>query len=140
MYYHKKHYFCLKFQSMKKRLLLLAGLAVALVACHRNPTDSLIGTWTVDKVNVQFDERRSTPELVKQMGEMEKQNVILISKDSTLTFKALDSSTQGKLKLNADGTLFLNGTNFGQWKEGQIVTRTNSPIGEVVVIYKKASF
>ena len=125
---------------MKKSLFLLAGLAVAFAACHCNPTDSLIGTWTVDKVNVQFDEQRSTPELVKQMGEMEKQNVILISKDSTLTFKALDSSTQGKLKLNADGTLFLNGTNFGQWKEGQIVTRTNSPIGEVVVIYKKASF
>ena len=125
---------------MKNSLFLLAGLAVAFAACHRNPTDSLIGTWTVDKVNVQFDEQRSTPELVKQMGEMEKQNVILISKDSILTFKALDSSTQGRLKLNADGTLFLDGTNFGQWKEGQIVTRTNSPIGEVVVIYKKASF
>ena len=137
MYYHKKHYFCLKFQSMKKRLLLLAGLAVALVACHRNPTDSLIGTWTVDKVNVQFDERHSTPELVKQMGEMERQNVITISKDSVLTFKGLEESHQGRVSLKSDGILIFGNAVFGQWKEGQIVTRTDSPIGEVVVKYRK---
>ena len=125
---------------MKKRLLLLAGLAVALVACHRNPTDSLIGTWTVDKVNVQFDERRSTPELVKQMGEMEKQNVLTINKDSTLTFKGLEESAQGRVSLRGDGTLLFDGAVFGIWKEGQIVTRTDSPIGEVVVTYKKADF
>ena len=125
---------------MKKRLLLLAGLAVALVACHRNPTDSLIGTWTVDKVNVQFDERHSTPELVKQMGEMERQNVITITKDSVLTFKGLDENFQGRINLKSDGTLLFDGAVFGQWKTGQIVTSVDTPIGEVVVTYKKADF
>ena len=125
---------------MKKRLLLLAGLAVALIACHCNPTDSLIGTWTVDKVNVQFDERRSTPELVKQMSEMERQNVITISKDSTLTFKGLEEEIQGRIKLENNGTLLFDSVVFGIWKEGQIITRTDSPIGEIVVTYKKASF
>ena len=122
---------------MKKRLLLLAGLAVALIACHRNPTDSLIGTWTVDKVNVQFDERRSTPELVKQMGEMERQNVITISKDSTLTFKGLEEEIQGRIKLENNGTLLFDSVVFGIWKEGQIITRTDSPLGEIVVTYRK---
>ena len=122
---------------MKKSLIFLAGLAVAFAACHRNPTDSLIGTWTVDKVNVQFDERHSTPELVKQMGEMERQNVITISKDSILTFKGLDEYYQGRVSLQNERTLLFEGAVFGQWKEGQIVTRTDSPIGEVVVKYRK---
>ena len=122
---------------MKKSLIFLAGLAVALAACHRNPTDSLIGTWTVDKVNVQFDERHSTPELVKQMGEMERQNVITISKDSILTFKGLEENYQGRVSLQNERTLLFEGAVFGQWKAGQIVTRTDSPIGEVVVKYRK---
>ena len=120
---------------MKKSLLFLAGLAFVLTACHRN--DSLIGTWTVDRVNVQFDERHNTPELVKQIGEMERQNVITISKDSTLTFKGLEESSEGRLSLKSDGTLLFDGAVLGQWKEGQIVTSVDTPIGEVVVTYKK---
>ena len=130
-------YFCLKFQSMKKSLILLAGLAIAFVACHRNPTDSLIGTWTVEKVNVQFDERRSTPELVKQMGEMERQNVITISKDSVLTFKGLDSDWQGSVSLKGGHKLYCDDREIGTWNEGQIVMSSDSPIGEVVVTYRK---
>ena len=120
---------------MKKRFLLLLAFAATLSACTHNE-DSLIGTWTVSKVNVQFDERRNTPELVKQVGEMEKQNVISISKDSTLVFKGLEEEWQGRASLKND-TLYLEGTAFGIWKGGEIVTRTNSPLGEVVVVYKK---
>lgn len=122
---------------MKKSLIFLAGLAIAFVACHRKPADSLIGTWTVEKVNVQFDERRSTPELVKQMGEMERQNVITISKDSVLTFKGLDSDWQGSVSLKNGHKLYCDGRELGTWSEGQIVTSSDSPIGEVVVTYRK---
>ena len=120
---------------MKKRFLLLLAFAATLSACTHDE-DSLIGTWTVSKVNVQFDERRNTPELVKQVGEMEKQNVISISKDSMLVFKGLEEEWQSKASLKND-TLYLEGTAFGIWKGGEIVTRTDSPLGEVVVVYKK---
>ena len=120
---------------MKKRFLFLLGLTLALCACTNEP-DSLVGTWSVDKVNVQFDEHRGTPELVKQVGEMEKQNVISISKDSILTFKGLEESWQGRISLKND-TLLHEGTAFGIWKNHNIVTRNGSPLGEVVVTYKK---
>ena len=122
---------------MKNRFRFLLAFSLLLVACHHNPTESLIGTWTVDKVNVQFDERHSTPELVKQMGEMERQNVITISKDSILTFKGLEENYQGIVSLSGDGTLLRDGMVFGIWKDGEIITRTDSPIGEVVVKYRK---
>jgi len=121
---------------MKKGFLFLIGLITTFCACNRQQ-DSLIGTWTVDKVNVQFDEKRSTPELVKQIGEMERQNTFSISADSMLVFKGLDTEWQGKINLESDGTLICNGTNFGSWKEGQIVTHNDSPIGEIVVAYRK---
>ena len=120
---------------MKKSFLLVFAFAVMLSACTHDD-NSLIGTWTVSKVNVQFDEHRNTPELVKQVGEMEKQNVISISKDSTLTFKGLEEGWQGRASLKND-TLLFEGTAFGVWKNGEIVTRTDSPLGEVVVTYWK---
>lgn len=120
---------------MRNRFLFPIALAAMLCGCtHKG--DSLIGTWTVSKVNVQFDERRSTPELVKQVGEMEKQNAITIGNDSILTFKGLDEEWQDRISLKND-TLYRNGKAFGIWKDGAIVTRNGSPLGEVVVTYKK---
>ena len=121
---------------MKSKFLLLISLTFAFCACHHK-SDPLFGTWTVDKVNVQFDEHHNTPELVKQIGEMERQNVITIGSDSIMTFKGLDESLQGTLSINSDGTLLLDGTLFGQWKDGSLTTQTTSPLGEVVVRYKK---
>ena len=120
---------------MKIRYFLLLALAAMLSACTQKG-DSLIGIWTVSKVNVQFDERRNTPELVKQVGEMEKQNVITIDNDSILTFKGLDEEWQAKISLKND-TLLCNGKAFGIWKDSAIVTRTDSPLGEIIVVYKK---
>ena len=121
---------------MKKGFLSLLGLITAFCACNRQQ-DSLLGTWTVDKVNVQFDEKHSTPELVKQIGEMERQNSFSINTDSILAFKGLDTEWQGRISLTKDGTLICNGKCFGSWKERQIVTRNDSPIGEIVVTYGK---
>lgn len=120
---------------MKKNFLLLLALDTMLCSCTPK-VDSLIGTWTVSKVNVQFDEQRSTPELVKQVGEMERQNVISISKDSILTFKGLEDSWQDRICLKND-TLLREGTAFGIWKDDRIITRSGSPLGEVAVTYKK---
>lgn len=121
---------------MKKSFLPLLGCVFLMAACTQKP-ETLIGDWTVDKVNVQFDENRTTPELVKQIGEMEKRNSFSINSDSLLTFNGLDESWEGRITLSKDTTLYCNGTLFGQWKEGRIITRTDSPLGEITVTYRK---
>ena len=125
-------YFCV----MKKSVFPLLAFGLLLAACQPDP-DSLIGTWNVDKVNVQFDEQHNTPELVKQIGEMERQNTFSISKDSILVFKGLEETKEGRLSLRNDDTLLIDGTVFGTWKDGRIVTCTGSPLGEVLVTYRK---
>ena len=121
---------------MNKSIFPLLTLGLMLGACQHD-TDPLFGTWTVDKVNVQFDEQRSTPELVKQIGEMERQNTLSINADSVLVFKGLEETKEGRLSLRNDGTMLFDGTAFGTWKDGKIVTRMGSPLGEVVVTYRK---
>jgi hypothetical protein len=121
---------------MKKQILFLLGLVFSLCACHQK-TDSLIGEWEADKVNVQFDERRSTPEMVKQIGKSEKNNYFIIDKDSVLVFNSLEMEMIGRVTTDKQGNLFLEDAPFGQWKNGQIVTKTTSPWGEIVVTYRK---
>ena len=121
---------------MKKTSLFLAGLVALLCACHRN-TDSLIGTWEADKVNVHFDERRATPETVKQVGEMEKHNYFIIDKDSVLVFNSVEMEWIGRVTTDKQGNLFFDGAPLGQWKNGEIVTSTTSPLGDIVVVYRK---
>ncbi len=121
---------------MKKQILFLLGLVFSLCACHQK-TDSLIGEWEADKVNVHFDERRSTPGMVKQIGESEKHNYFIIDKDSMLVFNSLEMEMIGRVTTDKQGNLFLEGAPFGQWKNGEIVTRTPSPLGEIVVTYRK---
>ena len=122
---------------MKKPFLLFFGLALCMASCRDESSDSIIGTWKADKVNVQFDEQRNTPELVKQIGEMERQNSIVISADSMLVFKSMEGESKGRLSLAKEGTMFVDGVQFGRWNEGKIVTQSDSPLGMVVVTYGK---
>lgn len=121
---------------MKKRFLFLLSLVALLCACQSN-TDTLIGTWEAEKVNVHFDEQRSTPEVVKQVGEMEKNNYFTIDKDSVLVFNSVEMEQIGRVTTDKQGNLFLEGAPFGQWKNGEIVTTTTSPLGDIVVVYRK---
>lgn len=121
---------------MKTPFLFLLSLAFSLCACHPK-TDSLIGTWEAEKVNVHFDEQRSTPEVVKQVGEMEKNNYFTIDKDSVLVFNSVEMEQIGRVTTDKQGNLFLEGAPFGQWKNGEIVTTTTSPLGDIVVVYRK---
>ena len=73
----------------------IAVLLLLLVAsCHRD--DPFIGRWKVEKVNVDFNEQIATPEMVRQYGELEKGNVIEISKDSVLTFVSDGDTVRGR--------------------------------------------
>jgi len=121
---------------MKKSFLSFLCCLFLLAACTQKP-ETLLGTWTVDKVNVQFDENRSTPELVKQIGEMEKENRIHISSDSTIVFTTLDNETQGHMTIDQQGVIYCDGERFGLWKDGVIVTTVSSPLGAITVNYRK---
>ena len=108
-------------------------LLLAFCSCHR-VNDPLIGRWTVEKVNVEFDEHIATPEMVTQFGELEKGNVIEISKDFTLMFLSDGDTLRMKCEL-AGNRLMCDGNLFGIYENGTIRTELSTPLGKVTVCY-----
>lgn len=116
-------------------LWVAAVIVVFLSSCHRND-DPLIGRWTVEKVNVEFDENKATPEMVRQYGGMEKDNYLEISKDSLLSFVTGGDTLRGKCSLRGE-SIYCDGSFLGKFKDGAITTETLTPLGKVMVSYKK---
>ena len=116
------------------RVVLLAMMVLLIASCQQK-RDSFFGRWTVEKVNVEFDVTKSTPEMVRQYGELEKGNVIEISKDSVLTFVSDGDTLRGKCSL--EGTLLTcDGVAFGRYENRHIETRTTTALGEIIVSYR----
>ena len=119
-----------------KRLLAI-GLVLLLLEACTSKQDPFIGRWTVDKVNVDFDADGTTPEMVKQMGAMEKDNVLIINPDSVLTL-IMDADTM-RCRCSLRGSQILcDGQPWGRFENGTIKTETLTPMGYVRTLYKKS--
>ena len=123
----------------RTRGMVVATLFVILItlfsSCQRND-DPFFGRWTVEKVNVAFDESIASPEMVRQVGGMEKSNSIEITKDSVLTLITDGDTLTGRCSLQGVG-LTCEGKPFGRYENGKIQTETQTPMGKVVVVYRK---
>lgn len=120
---------------VRDALLVAVIMVLLLPSCHRND-DPLFGRWVVEKVNVEFDENKSTPEMVRQYGEIERGNLLEISNDSLLTFATGGDTLRGRCSLRGE-SLYCEGSFFGLFKDGVITTETLTPLGKVRVSYKK---
>ena len=119
---------------MRNRILI--GLLLLLLASCAPKDDPFLGRWTVDKVNVDFDADWATPEMVRQFGSMEKDNVIMISNDSVFTLVMDGDTMQGKCSLQGSRSM-VDGEPWGWFEEGVIKTETSTPMGYVKTSYVK---
>ena len=118
------------------KLIAFVATALAFASCTHS-SDPLFGTWNATKVHVDFDETRTTPDMVKQIGEIEKQNQFEIKSDSTMVFTGNGSTLEGQISLQPSGMLYCNGEPFGIWSGDRITTQSPSPFGEIKVEYSK---
>ena len=111
----------------------------ALFSCSRS--SSIIGTWTVDKVSFEFNERKSTPEMIRQLGEIEKHNTLIFKNDSIvhITMAAIDADYL--YQISNDGTITLEPANHPissiSLNQNVIQTETETVIGKMRITYKK---
>ena len=120
-----------------KRVLFIVGTLLLLASCNPKE-DAFVGRWTVDKVNVDFDEQWATPEMVRQYGAMEKDNVVVITPDSLLMLVMEGDTVQCRCSLR-DSQILCDGEPWGIFEKGTIKTETSSPMGSVKVSYKRLS-
>ena len=116
----------------------LIGLLLLLFVSCQPKEDPFFGRWTVDKVNVDFDADWATPEMVRQFGSMEKNNVVIISPDSVLTLIMDGDTMQSRCSLRG-GQIICDDVPWGSYQEGVIKTEIFTPIGKVKTSYKKAN-
>lgn len=120
------------------RNALVIGLVLLILASCAPKDDPFFGRWTVDKVNVDFDADWATPEMVRQFGSMEKDNVVMISNDSVLTLVMDGDTMHGKCSLQG-ARIMVDSEPWGWFEEGIIKTVTSTPMGNVKTSYVKSN-
>ena len=120
---------------MGKTIHIILALLLICIGCQRN-TDTLMGNWKAEKVEVDFDERHSTPEIVKQTGFIEKENQLSLTEDSTLIFISQGDTVKGRFSVK-EKQISVDGRPFGIIIENGIVTKENTPFGNITVTYQQ---
>ena len=132
-----------------KKLLKLSGLmfivAIIITSCGGSPESKLIGTWKAQKVETDFDEQFTTPEMLRQVVEMQKETFFKIIDDSTLiimspgntyeTIWKLDPEDQSISYFFDDDPNYLN--KLGTLSVDKIVSESKTPLGIITIYYEK---
>ncbi len=132
-----------------KKLLKLSGLmfalAIIITSCGGSPESKLIGTWKAQKVETDFDEQYTTPEMLRQVVEMQKETFFKIIDDSTLIIMSPGNTHETTWNLDPEEqtiAYFFDGdSNFlnklGTLSAGKIVSESKTPLGVITIYYEK---
>lgn len=132
-----------------KQLMKLTGLmfalAIIITSCGGTPESKLIGTWKAKKVETDFDEQYTTPEMLRQVVEMQKETYFRIIDDSTLIIISPGNTHETKWKLDPEDqsiTYFFDGSpnylnKLGTFSSDKIVSESKTPLGVITIYYEK---
>ena len=132
---------------MIKNILVIGGLFLIMIAisCGNNPEKKLIGTWKVADVQTEFNENEVTPEMLRQVVEMQKQTYFRILNDSTMVIISSNNTYEANWILHEETnniSYFFEGmesqvNELGNYSDGQIINQTNTALGTMTITYEK---
>jgi hypothetical protein len=133
---------------MKKAIFAFGILvAMVMVSCQSSPESKLIGTWKVVDVETDFDADRSTPQMIKQVVDMQKQTFFKIINDSLMVIISTGNTYESKWRFNPEDQSI--SYTFDDWDENsvpfelgvfdgsQIISKSDMPMGKMVVHFEK---
>ncbi|HJN06699.1 MAG TPA: hypothetical protein QF480_08790 [Bacteroidales bacterium] len=132
-------------KQLFKPPVLILTLAIIITSCGGSPEKELIGTWKAQKVETDFDEQFTTPEMLRQVVEMQKETYFRIIDDSTLIIISPGNTHETKWSLDPDDqsiSYFFDSSpnqlnKLGTFSSDKIVSETNTPIGKITIYYEK---
>jgi hypothetical protein len=130
---------------MRKIWIVVTGVALVWLASCSSPESKLIGTWKVSDVETNFDEQSVSPEMLKQVIDMQKQTYFRIINDSTMAIITNDNTHEAKWILNPDDntiSFFFKGmettpNKLGKFSDSKIISETSTPLGKMIIYYGK---
>ncbi len=125
--------------------LLLFSVALFFSACNSTPESKIIGIWKAQKVETDFDAQKTTPDMISQVVEMQKQTYFRMINDSVMTIISKNNTHEAKWKYDKETgsiTYYFNGMQgipsiLGIFEDGKIVSESKTPLGKITIYYEK---
>jgi hypothetical protein len=126
-------------------VLFLITTTLGVVSCKSDPTAKFIGTWQVVDVDASFDEQRFTPEMLKQVVQMEKQVFFKFVNDTMMNIITLDQTNSAYWYYDAETGLisyrFAGPASqlheLGTYQNGSIIATSQTALGKLTITYEK---
>lgn len=133
---------------MRRTILIVFvvfAMAMGIISCGNGTGKKLIGTWKVSDVQTDFDETKVTPEMLRQVVDMQKQTYFRILNDTTLVIISNQNTHEAKWTFDDETqtiTYFFKGMEsranvLGTFEEGNIVNETKTALGKMTITYSK---
>ncbi len=128
-----------KYSTLALTLLLM----IAATSCG-NKSNKLKGTWKVTKVETKFDEKTMTPEMIKQVEDVQKNTYFKILDDSSMVIISNKNPYDARWQMDDKNVIsysFKNSTSkpnkLGVYKDGMIVSESKTALGTIKTYYEK---
>lgn len=123
--------------------LILITLIIS--SCASSPESKLVGTWKANRVETDFDEKYTTPEMIRQVVEMQKETYFKILDDSTLIIMSPGNTHETSWNLDGETKIiafFFEGApgvsnNLGTLDNEVIVSESTTALGKITIYYEK---
>ncbi len=128
---------------MKAKLFFLSIITTILFAGCSGHKNELVGEWKVSDVKTDFDETRTTPQMLQQVVEIEKQNRLKFLDDSSLLIIIKGNTYEALWKMGNDHVIHYHFKNdstthkLGVYSKPYIIAKSNTKIGAMTTTYEK---
>lgn len=126
---------------MLKSFKIFFICSIFFLSCSPKDT-SLQGKWVVENISFDFDEKKNTPQMISQFGEMEQSDELIFKNDSIVYVKMLDFDGDFYYKIDENGNInFIDNkliiNKLGIKKANKIYSNQKTMIGDMEIIFVK---
>lgn len=115
------------------------------IICSCSRTDNrLIGTWSVDNISFNFDEKKNTPAMIQQFGEQERQSTLSFKNDSIVDITLGKMNGDYRYTIDKNGIITVESNDkslsdnvLGILSDEVIKSIVKTDIGEMTVTFVK---
>ncbi|NOX86215.1 MAG: hypothetical protein GXO86_09670 [Chlorobi bacterium] len=120
-------------------------IAVTAVSCQQSIEKQLTGTWKVTDVQTNFDETKVTPEMLRQVVDMQKKTYFRILNDTTMIIISNNLTHEARWHFNKETSEIIysftgmrNMSNtLGKYEGNSIINKSTTPLGVIITTYEK---
>jgi len=125
------------------RIFSLVFLFIILLSACNSTENKLIGVWKVDKVKTDFDENKTTPQMLEQIAEIQKQTHFQLRSDSVLIIISNNKTFEAVWSIDGENIIYYHFKNdtalheLGVFQDPFIVSKSKTALGIIETTYSK---